>query len=89
MVSKPNMDPNKPPVQGPKPPPSLSNTEFKAWNPPPLNWMGMKFNEEQTKQLWMTISQTVGQAIQKDRDRMIEASKRLRRSTDLENEDDS
>jgi hypothetical protein len=51
--------------------------------------MGMSFNTEQTKQLWSTISQTIGQAIQKDRDRMVAASKKLQKSSDLENEDDS
>jgi hypothetical protein len=84
MVSKPNMNPNNAPIHGPKPP-----QPEPAWRPKPLKWMGMSFNTEQTKQLWSTISQTIGQAIQKDRDRMVAASKKLQKSSDLENEDDS
>lgn len=89
MVSKPNMNPNDP-IHGPKPPqPSEPASPTKAWNPKPLHWMGMTFDAEQTKQLWNTISQSIGQAIERDKKRALEALKKLRKSTDLDDDSDS
>ncbi len=89
MVSKPNLNPDDSPLKGPNP---ISDSQpaapSKTWNPKPLNWMGMSFNSEQTKQLWSVISQTIAQAIQKDRDRAVAAIKKLGKSTDPDNQDD-
>jgi hypothetical protein len=90
MVSKPNMNPNDSPIQGPKPAhPTEPTSPKKGWNPKPLRWMGMTFDSEQTKQLWNTISQTIGQAIERDKARVVAALKKLRESTDLDSEGDS
>jgi len=90
MVEKPNIGPNNP-MKGPTPTPDADSPAApkKAWNPKPLTWMGMTFDVEQTRQLWNTITQSIGQAIQKDKDRAVQASRKLRKSTDPDDDDDS
>jgi hypothetical protein len=89
MVSKPNMNPDNTPIKGPTPSPADAETPSKTWTPKPLTWLGMSFDAQQTKQLWSTISQSIGQAIQKDKERAVEAIKKLGKSTDPDNDDDS
>jgi len=90
MVSKSNINPDNSPLKGPTGPshiPLTPKAPEGSWNPPPLSWMGMKFDAEQTKQLWNTITQTVGRAIQHDKDRAVAASKKLRKSMELDDDD--
>ena len=89
MVSKPDMNPDNTPIKGPTPPPADAAAPSKTWTPKPLTWLGMTFDSQQTKQLWSTISQSIGQAIQKDKERAVEAIKKLGKSTDPDNDDDS
>ena len=92
MVSKPNMNPDNTPIKGPTPLPlrRLLNSSLQYLEPPnPLTWLGMSFDAKQTKQLWSTISQSIGQAIQRDKERAVEAIKKLGKSTDPDNDDDS
>lgn len=87
MVSEPNMDPSFKPIKGPAQP-DATPPPTKQWNPKPMTWLGMKFDAEQTKQLWSTISQSIGQAIEHDKQKAIEASRKLRKSTDLDDDGD-
>jgi hypothetical protein len=91
MISKSNINPDNSPLKGPTPTPSPSAPKAPegSWNPPPLTWMGMKFDEQQTKQLWNTITQSIGRAIQHEKDRMVAASKKLRKSMELDDDADS
>ncbi len=42
-----------------------------------MNWLGMHFNQKETKQLWSIISQNIGNQIKKDQDRAVKALKKL------------
>lgn len=79
MVDQPNpVGPNAPTPKVPSNTPTNSSSD--NWNPPPLTWMGMHFNADETKKLWTTIMQSVSTEIQREEKRMKEANRRLRRS---------
>ena len=66
----------------PSKPPSINGPQNQAnnWNPAPLTWMGMQFDQEDTKKLWTVITQTVATAIQRDSARWKKTLKKLRKS---------
>lgn len=81
MVDKPNMDPKIGGPSGPQPSTPPKGSEAKAngsgWNPPPLSWLGMKFDEAQTKKLWNMITQNICNQINADKQKAIEAIRKM------------
>lgn len=69
----------------PSQPAGSSTSSGKGWSPKPLNWLGMHFDEEQTKKLWDTITQTIGNQINHDKAKALEALKKLRADNDENN----
>jgi hypothetical protein len=78
MVDKPNMDPkightsSQPPA-----PPKGTEAKGSGWNPPPMTWLGMKFDEEQTKKLWNIITQNICNQINADKQKAIAAIRKM------------
>ncbi|MDE3045876.1 MAG: hypothetical protein KGJ02_04450 [Verrucomicrobiota bacterium] len=68
---------NPPDGTSPTQPTPPSSGSHKEWNPPPLTWMGMTFDSAEAKQLWNIISQNVNNQISHDKDKALEALRRL------------
>lgn len=79
MVEPSSVNPSQP--QGPTPPqgdhPATGKGAGAGWDPKPLHWLGMSFDADQTKKLWNIISQNIANQINHDKQKAIEAIKKM------------
>jgi len=70
-----------PSSQGPNAPENPQQSAPKSggggWNPKPLKWMGMQFDEEQTRKLWNIIIQNICNQINADKQKAVDAIKKM------------
>lgn len=76
-------NPVQPPSGSPQNVPADQPSNLQNYNPPEVTWLGMKFVGEDAKNLWQVIMQTVSSAIEKEKQKAVEAIRKMR----PENED--
>lgn len=70
-----------PSSQGPNAPQNSQQSNQQSsgggWNPKPMKWLGMQFDEEQTRKLWNIIIQNICNQINTDKQKAVDAIKKM------------